>query len=343
MEYLGGGEIKWRTNDGEPVLRVDQTRRICRDVILGLEYCTFYPRVWLPDLFDRRAVHHQGIIHRDIKPSNLLWTADRRTVKIADFGVAHFSYAQRLAAAGQGMVDPADEDPILMDDTDLSKTAGTPMFLAPEIVSDTSDPAASSSTVNVNETQSGRATARLRRRQPITKAIDVWAFGVTLYGLLFGHLPFQADREYEIYQIIRRQDWTVDSTMGVDRIETGGRHQRLLPKGQETDGYLAMKLLEGLLEKDARKRITLDQVKVGVPILVLHGIQDVLTIPYSVIRGYCVICRTQMVGCARPSSSRHCPWSPLRMRLVPPCPQYGFGGQNRSDDSGKASGPPARS
>lgn len=42
MEYLGGGEIKWRTNDGEPVLRVDQTRRICRDVILGLEYCAFY-------------------------------------------------------------------------------------------------------------------------------------------------------------------------------------------------------------------------------------------------------------------------------------------------------------
>lgn len=43
MEYLGGGEIKWRTNDGEPVLRVDQTRRICRDVILGLEYREFYP------------------------------------------------------------------------------------------------------------------------------------------------------------------------------------------------------------------------------------------------------------------------------------------------------------
>lgn len=38
MEYLGGGEIKWRTASDDPVLRVDQTRRICRDVILGLEY-----------------------------------------------------------------------------------------------------------------------------------------------------------------------------------------------------------------------------------------------------------------------------------------------------------------
>lgn len=38
MEYLGGGEIKWRTQSDHPLLRVDQTRRICRDVILGLEY-----------------------------------------------------------------------------------------------------------------------------------------------------------------------------------------------------------------------------------------------------------------------------------------------------------------
>jgi SNF1-activating kinase 1 len=38
MEFLGGGEIKWRDSESNPVLRVDQSRRICRDVILGLEY-----------------------------------------------------------------------------------------------------------------------------------------------------------------------------------------------------------------------------------------------------------------------------------------------------------------
>ena len=38
MEFLGGGEIKWRDSNSSPVLRVDQSRRICRDVILGLEY-----------------------------------------------------------------------------------------------------------------------------------------------------------------------------------------------------------------------------------------------------------------------------------------------------------------
>lgn len=41
MEYLSGGEIKWRNEQNEPVLQVDQCRRICRDVILGLEYRKF--------------------------------------------------------------------------------------------------------------------------------------------------------------------------------------------------------------------------------------------------------------------------------------------------------------
>ncbi|KAH9949930.1 kinase-like domain-containing protein [Amylocystis lapponica] len=235
MEYLGGGEIKWRTQEDDPVLRVDQTRRVCRDVILGLEY-----------------LHQQGIIHRDIKPANLLWSADRRTVKITDFGVSHFSYAQRLAAAGKGGRLDTGDDPILMDDSDLSKTAGTPMFLAPEIVSDSTDTAASSSTLQVDTP---------RKKPPITKAIDVWAFGVTLYALLFGHLPFQAEQVYQIYQVIRKQDWDVSATMGVDAIPVGGRHQRPPPKGEETEGYLVVKLLQRLLEKDARKRITLDEVK----------------------------------------------------------------------------------
>ena len=40
MEYLGGGEVKWRTNYNQPVLAVAQTRRIIRDAVLGLEYRT---------------------------------------------------------------------------------------------------------------------------------------------------------------------------------------------------------------------------------------------------------------------------------------------------------------
>ncbi|KAL1949542.1 hypothetical protein VTO73DRAFT_8423 [Trametes versicolor] len=235
MEYLGGGEIKWRTPNDNPLLRVDQTRRICRDVILGLEY-----------------LHYQGIIHRDIKPANLLWTSDRRTVKISDFGVSTFSYAQRLAAAGKGNIKENDTDPILMDESDLSKTAGTPMFLAPEIVADVTVEA-SSSALNLHAP---------RKKPPITKAIDIWAFGVMLYGLLFGTLPFTANTEYEIYRVIRSQDWDVGDKMGLDQLPVGGRHQKRTKWPQEdSEGFLVVDLLSRLLEKDARKRISLEQVK----------------------------------------------------------------------------------
>ena len=219
-------------------------------------------------------VHYQGIIHRDIKPANLLWTADRRTVKISDFGVSTFSYAQRLAAAGKGNIKDDDTDPILMDESDLSKTAGTPMFLAPEIVYDASEDDTlagiqtsphSSSTLQL-QTQ----TQAPRQRPQVTKAIDIWAFGVTLYGLLFGILPFNAKSEYEIYRVIRTQDWEVPETMGLDQIPTGGRYQKGVGKRPadyrllaNTEGAQVVDLLSRLLEKNSEKRITLDQVKVS--------------------------------------------------------------------------------
>lgn len=60
------------------------------------------------------AVHCQKIIHRDIKPSNLL-LGDDGHVKIADFGVSNQFEGN---------------------DAQLSSTAGTPAFMAPEAISE---------------------------------------------------------------------------------------------------------------------------------------------------------------------------------------------------------------
>lgn len=59
-------------------------------------------------------VHYHKIIHRDIKPSNLL-LGDDGHVKIADFGVSN---------EFEGT------------DAHLSSTAGTPAFMAPEMMTE---------------------------------------------------------------------------------------------------------------------------------------------------------------------------------------------------------------
>ncbi|KAK7027256.1 hypothetical protein VNI00_015345 [Paramarasmius palmivorus] len=233
MEHLGGGEIKYTNGNNQPILTVDQTRRIMRDAILGLEY-----------------LHHQGIIHRDIKPANLIWTSNHDRVKIADFGTAHFSYAQCLVAAAQDGAAASskdDEDPILLNDADLAKRAGSPAFLAPEIVWEyMEDPAPP--------------------RPPVTKAIDIWALGVTLYCLLFGKTPFRPPGTYALgewtgYQWICNHDWRAPSRMGYDQVRTGGRH----PSEEEIErgevGPTVIHLLDHFLKKDMDERITLEEVK----------------------------------------------------------------------------------
>lgn len=50
-----------------------------------------------------KAAHAAGIIHRDLKPDNVMYDAERRHVKLLDFGIAadsHMSSEERLTRAG---------------------------------------------------------------------------------------------------------------------------------------------------------------------------------------------------------------------------------------------------
>lgn len=233
-------------------------------------------------------MHSIGIIHRDIKPANLLWTDDRIMVKIADFGVSHYSFALHHSNLKLKAISEKDVDPLFRDDSELSRFAGTPMFLAPEVVHDATgfpdENSRSSTTLNrsgsnlqleghsfqpsthtpVPISASSSLTPSPLPKRAITKAIDVWAFGITLYALLFGNIPWTKENEFAIYQAIRNDDWEVPETMGCDKIPVGGRRQKPPRRPQDaTEGYLVIDLLEKLLEKDADKRITLDGVRVS--------------------------------------------------------------------------------
>jgi len=61
--------------------------------------------------------HGRGVVHRDIKPSNIICDESTNTVKITDFGIAHF------------------EDTELTHQTRMGDVIGTPQYMSPEQVS----------------------------------------------------------------------------------------------------------------------------------------------------------------------------------------------------------------
>uniref|UniRef100_D8Q989 Protein kinase domain-containing protein n=1 Tax=Schizophyllum commune (strain H4-8 / FGSC 9210) TaxID=578458 RepID=D8Q989_SCHCM len=242
MENVAGGPIQWQTCDENPrpTLTLAQTRRIMRDVCCGLDY------PW-----HVQVLMKTGIIHRDIKPSNIVWSDNRTIAKIVDFG-------DDVTILN---------DPALFPPHDLDRLIGTPKFIAPEIIARTGLATNDSSCTLTDDDGDPKASTS---DQPLRvgKAVDVWALGVTFFCLLFGHTPFNVPHsemqhaqrnQFVLYQQIREVDWMPAQTMGVESIPTGGRH----PTDKGSEGYAAMDLLDNLLQKDPRDRLSLEELRVS--------------------------------------------------------------------------------
>ncbi len=130
LEYLPGGDLS----------------TLCRAQPFRLENALYY----LEQVSQGLAYAHAcGVIHRDIKPQNLLLTADRRIVKIADFGVAKLNISdEQITRVGTNVYAPPEHSPTGQDNHD--------------------DPAP-------------------RRR--LTPAADIYSLAKTLYTLLAGESP----------------------------------------------------------------------------------------------------------------------------------------------------------
>lgn len=226
-------QAQWPEEDEEflyaPCLTLSQALEAFRDTVLGLEY-----------------LHYQGIIHRDIKPANLLWTKDHR-VKISDFGV---SYLGRPIREDENKEEIEEADAANLDEAiELAKTVGTPAFYAPELC----DPELFDVEKNPDRPQ-------------INGQIDVWALGVTLYGMIFGRLPFYDVNEFAMYEKIARQEVFIPSKR-LKAVEDGTNESKNI--NNRLDDVLEYDivddelrdLLKRLLHKQPTKRITLKEVK----------------------------------------------------------------------------------
>uniref|UniRef100_A0ABM5FM01 protein kinase C n=1 Tax=Pogona vitticeps TaxID=103695 RepID=A0ABM5FM01_9SAUR len=125
-------------------------------------------------------LHDHKIVYRDLKLDNLLLDTEGY-VKIADFG---------LCKEGMGYADRT------------STFCGTPEFLAPEVLTDTS----------------------------YTRAVDWWGLGVLIYEMLVGESPFPGDDEEEVFDSIVNDEVRYPRFLSTEAI---GIMRRLLRRNPE--------------------------------------------------------------------------------------------------------------
>jgi serine/threonine protein kinase len=102
------------------------------------------------------AAHAEGVVHRDLKSDNIMLeeTAGGDWAKVLDFGIAKIQQtAQSVHETDPGLTSP-------------NLIIGTPQYMSPEQCSQASD---------------------------IDTRSDIYSFGVILYEMLAGHVPFTGD------------------------------------------------------------------------------------------------------------------------------------------------------